>query len=326
MPLSPPRQSLVPSRTALYDRLRAAGLHLALSAALAVAVVAFVLLGWYPPPMAGLLGVDAILLIMLGVDVVLGPLFTLLVFDRRKKRLGWDLATIAALQLLALGYGLHTLHEGRPAFVVLVKDRFEVVSPAELRAEDRAQARGNRFARPDPLRPRWVAARMPDSAQERSAIQQEVNQLQNEIGRTVETTAFNGKKLLDGSLQNARFQVGPADGQEISLSISGAQTPNVDLTSFDGASSAITTLDASLRSVNDQRATLGATMNRLQSTLGNIDTNVDAVLASRSRIQDADVASESAERARQEVLARGTIAILAQANIIPGVANRLLGA
>lgn len=162
--------------------------------------------------------------------------------------------------------------------------------------------------------------------QERSAIQQEVNQLQNEIGRTVDTTAFNGKKLLNGSLQNARFQVGPAAGQEISLSISGAQTPNVDLTSFDGASSAITTLDASLRSVNDQRATLGATMNRLQSTLGNIDTNVDAVLASRSRIQDADVASESAKRARQEVLARGTIAILAQANIIPGVANRLLGA
>jgi flagellin len=110
------------------------------------------------------------------------------------------------------------------------------------------------------------------------------------------------------------------------LSISGAQTPNVDLTSFDGASSAITTLDASLRSVNDQRATLGATMNRLRSTLGNIDTNVDAVLASRSRIQDADVANESAQRARQEVLARGTIAILAQANIIPGVANRLLGA
>jgi flagellin len=53
--------------------------------------------------------------------------------------------------------------------------------------------------------------------QERSAIQQEVNQLQNEIGRTVDTTAFNGKKLLDGSLQNARFQVGPAAGQEISL-------------------------------------------------------------------------------------------------------------
>jgi flagellin len=67
-------------------------------------------------------------------------------------------------------------------------------------------------------------------------------------------------------------------------------------------------------------------MNRLQSTLGNIDTSVDSVLASRSRIQDADVARESAERASQEVMERSTIAILAQANIIPAVANRLLGA
>jgi flagellin len=162
--------------------------------------------------------------------------------------------------------------------------------------------------------------------QERASIQKEVNQLQNEIGRTVDTTAFNGRKLLDGSLQNARFQVGPDAGQEIALSVSGIQTPNVDLTSFNGASAAITSLDSSLRSVNDQRATLGATVNRLSSTIDNIDTSVDSVLASRSRIQDADVARESAERARQEVLARGTIAILAQANVMPGIANRLLGA
>jgi hypothetical protein len=169
-PLPLPKQMSAPVRTVFGDRLRAAGIHLALSAAVGLAVVALVLLAWYPSPMAGLLGVDAILLIMLGIDVVLGPLFTLLVFDRRKRRLGWDLATIAALQLLALGYGLHTIHQGRPAFVVLVKDRFEVVSPAELRAADRAQARGNPFARPDPLRPRWVAARLPDSARERSRI------------------------------------------------------------------------------------------------------------------------------------------------------------
>jgi hypothetical protein len=169
-PLPLPRRGMTPARTALGVRLRAAGIHLAVSAGVALVVVALVLLAWYPHPMARLLGVDAILLIMLGVDVVLGPLFTLLVFDRRKKRLRWDLAMIAALQLLALGYGLHTIQQGRPAFVVLVKDRFEVVSPVELRAEDRAQARGNPFARPDPLGPRWVAAGLPDSAQERARI------------------------------------------------------------------------------------------------------------------------------------------------------------
>jgi hypothetical protein len=171
-PLPPPRSVAVEptARQRLLDRLRAAGVHLALSSAVAAAVLAVVFLAWYPGPLSQLLGVGAILLIMLGADVVLGPLFTLIVFDRRKRSLRWDLATIAALQVAALLYGLYTIYQGRPAFVVLVKDRFEVISPADLRPEDRAAARGNPFARIDPTGPRWVASRMPDSAQERSDI------------------------------------------------------------------------------------------------------------------------------------------------------------
>jgi hypothetical protein len=171
-PLPLPR-SAVPVPTAgerLRDRLRAAALHLLLSAAVAGAVLAVVFLAWYPSPLPQLMGVGAILLIMLGADVVLGPLFTLIVFDRRKRSLRWDLATIAALQVAALAYGLYTIYQGRPAFVVLVKDRFEVISPADLRVEDRAAARGNPSALIDPAGPRWVASRMPDSAQERSDI------------------------------------------------------------------------------------------------------------------------------------------------------------
>jgi hypothetical protein len=152
------------------ERLRAAALHFGVSAAVAATVLALVLLGWYPLPLPTLLGVEAILLIMLGVDVVLGPLFTLLVFDRRKRGLKWDLATIAALQLVALGYGVHTVYQGRPAFVVFVKDRFEVVSPADLQPEARSAARGHPPASIDPLSPRWVAARLPESAAERSEI------------------------------------------------------------------------------------------------------------------------------------------------------------
>jgi hypothetical protein len=154
----------------MRERLRAAGVHLGLSVAVAVAVLALVFLAWYPVPMSALLGVEAILLIMLGVDVVLGPLFTLLVFDRRKRSLAWDLATIAAIQLAALAYGLHTVHQGRPAFIVFVKDRFEVVSPAELQPEARSAARSNPLAAIDPLGPRWVAARLPESVDERSRI------------------------------------------------------------------------------------------------------------------------------------------------------------
>lgn len=166
----PPAVRTPPAGGALRDRLRAAAIHLGLSAAGACAVLALVMMGWYPPPMPRLLGVDAILLIMLCVDVVLGPLFTLIVFDRRKRHLKWDLAVVAALQLGALAYGLYAVHQGRPAFVVLVKDRFEVVSPADLGREERIAARSNPYASPDPLHPRWVAAKMPDTVQERSRI------------------------------------------------------------------------------------------------------------------------------------------------------------
>lgn len=154
----------------MAHRLRAAGIHLSLSALLAAAVLAVVLLTWYPQPMPQLLGVGAILLIMLGVDVVLGPLFTLIVFDRRKKRLAWDLATIAALQIVALAYGLYILHQGRPAFVVLVKDRFEIISPADLMPTDLDAAKDNPFAQSRINGPRWVSVRMPDSANDRSKI------------------------------------------------------------------------------------------------------------------------------------------------------------
>jgi hypothetical protein len=154
----------------MAQRLRAAGIHLSLSALLAAAVLAVVLLTWYPQPMPQLLGVGSILLIMLGVDVVLGPIFTLIVFDRRKKRLAWDLATIAALQLAALAYGLYTLHQGRPAFVVLVKDRFEIVSPADIMPPDLAAAKDNPFAQSRVSGPRWVSIRTPDSVSERQAI------------------------------------------------------------------------------------------------------------------------------------------------------------
>jgi hypothetical protein len=171
-PVRPPRplvSTSTPGERMRY-RLHAAAVHLALSAAVAGVVLALVFLAWYPSPLSQLLGVGAILLIMLAADVVLGPLFTLIVFDRRKRNLKWDLATIAALQVAALLYGLYTIYQGRPAFVVLVKDRFEVISPADLRPEDRAVARGNPFARIDPSGPRWVAARLPDSPQERSEI------------------------------------------------------------------------------------------------------------------------------------------------------------
>ncbi|HYF59566.1 MAG TPA: TfpX/TfpZ family type IV pilin accessory protein [Burkholderiaceae bacterium] len=211
------------ARDPLRDRARAAGVHLLLSGAVAAAVFALVHLLWYPAPLSRLLGVDAILAIVLLVDVVLGPLFTLIVFDRRKKRLAWDLATIAALQLAALGYGVWTIGQGRPAFVVLVKDRFELVAPADLRAEDRAAARGNPWADPDPLRPRWVAARLPDSARERSAILVEAIGQGRDVQhhpRLYVDHAAESRAALERALPIARLRaLNPARGREIDAAV-----------------------------------------------------------------------------------------------------------
>lgn len=169
--LPAPRQAAAPQpASGLKERLRAAGLHLAACAAIAAIVCAVVFGVWYPGPLPGLLGVGAILMLVIGVDVVVGPLLTLLVYDRRKPRLKWDLATICVLQLVALVYGVHTVYQGRPAFVVFVKDRFEITSPSDLRPEDREAARGNAAAKIDPMRPRWVAARSPESPDERLQI------------------------------------------------------------------------------------------------------------------------------------------------------------
>ncbi|MCX7227966.1 MAG: hypothetical protein NTW15_02955 [Burkholderiales bacterium] len=169
-PLAVPRPPEPPAGGGLRERLRAAGLHLLVCLAVVGLVSALVFGAWYPSPMPQLLGVGAIIWIVVGVDVVVGPLFTLIVYDRRKPRLKWDLATIFALQLAALAYGVHTLHAGRPAFVVMVKDRFEVISPAELRKADLEAARDNPHARFDPIRPRWIAARPPTDPKAQLAI------------------------------------------------------------------------------------------------------------------------------------------------------------
>ena len=154
----------------LRARLRAAAVHLALSAVVGAIVLAVVYVGWYPDPLHRLMGVGSILAIVLAVDVVLGPLFTLIVFDRSKRYLKADLAVIALVQVAALAYGVWTVQQGRPAWVVFVKDRFEVVAPADVRPADRRDARDNPQAAAHPWSPRWVAGTMPESPEARTQL------------------------------------------------------------------------------------------------------------------------------------------------------------
>ncbi len=100
---------------------------------------------------------------------------------------------------------------------------------------------------------------------------------------------------------------------------------SINVGNIDGASSAISILDASIQQVNDLRASLGAIQNRLQSTVANLNSSSENLQFSNSRVRDADVAMESSELARAQVLMQAGVSVLAQANQQPQMALKLLG-
>ena len=98
----------------------------------------------------------------------------------------------------------------------------------------------------------------------------------------------------------------------------------IDLSTANGATSALTVIDAALNQVNSGRADLGAIQNRFSSTISNLQTTSDNVTASRSRITDADFASETANLSRAQVLQQAATAMVAQANQLPQQVLQLL--
>jgi hypothetical protein len=122
-------------------RWHASGLHLLISAVIATIAMSMMLLVWYPRPLFEASGGTGLLYILVGVDVVIGPLITLVVFKAGKRGMRFDLVVIALLQLSALIYGTYIMFEARPVYLVLVKGQFEVVSAVELPEDQLAQAR-----------------------------------------------------------------------------------------------------------------------------------------------------------------------------------------
>jgi len=99
----------------------------------------------------------------------------------------------------------------------------------------------------------------------------------------------------------------------------------ISIANIDGASAAVGILDASIEQVNNLRASLGAVQNRLQSTVANLNTSSENLQFSNSRVRDADIAMESSDLARAQVLMQSGISVLAQANQQPQMALKLLG-
>lgn len=145
-------------------RLRASLVHLGCSAAIASIAMVVVFHVWHPADIASLQGVGRLITVLIAIDVVLGPIMTLILFSTGKARhlLEMDLAIVASLQLAALVYGLVTVFNARPVYVVFNVDRFTIVTAAEIVDESLGRASRPDFQRLPMGRPRVIAARLPD--------------------------------------------------------------------------------------------------------------------------------------------------------------------
>jgi len=183
------------------------------------------------------------------------------------------------------------------------------------------------------------AANATNNAEDRDNLNAEFKQLQKELGRIIENTEFNGVKVLAGSLAGgAKFQIGAnttADNQ-IEFSLASLQGANgletvINSIAIGGTEShgdimdAISALDAGIKTVDTERAKLGAVQNRFEVTIDNLNNAIVNESAARSRIQDADFARETAELTKNQILQQAGTSVLTQANQAPQAVLGLLG-
>ena len=179
------------------------------------------------------------------------------------------------------------------------------------------------------------AANDTNVTKDRTAISEELNTLTAEIDRIADSTTFNQKKLLDGSLGSAasavNFQIGADCGVKMSLEIaamsSGALSVaaiSTQVATFATATVAISTINDAIEKVSTERSKLGAAQNRLEHTIKNLDNASENIQASESRIRDVDMAKEMMEFTKNNILQQAAQAMLAQANQAPQGVLQLL--
>jgi flagellin len=163
----------------------------------------------------------------------------------------------------------------------------------------------------------------------RSALDSELRQLMSQLDDIAHDTEFNGTTVLSGS-QTVTLQAGSQQGQTLEVSLSGANTRDlvlsrIAISSLDSAQSAITLVDSAIQRVTSQRGTLGAIQNRLEFTVNTLAIQEENSAASESQIRDADLARETINFTRNQILVSAGTSVLAQANVLPQSALSLLG-
>ena len=141
--------------------------HLTLSLLLVLIIVGFILFFWYPSPLSSAVGVTQIIVMLSLIDVILGPLLGLLVYKEGKKSLNFDLSIIIFIQVFALCYGIYTIEQGRPVWLVYNVDRLEVIRKNEL-IEDNIENAPKQFQQPSWFKPQFVGAEFAHDKKQRS--------------------------------------------------------------------------------------------------------------------------------------------------------------
>jgi flagellin len=170
------------------------------------------------------------------------------------------------------------------------------------------------------------------SASDKDTLNDEFTSLIAEIDRIAQATQFNGVNLLNGSTANVVFQVGANNVTNVdtlsvglvSVLASDLGISALDISSAGSATTAISGIDAAINVVVASRGDLGALQNLLQSTITTLGVSVETLTAAESRIRDVDVAAETAELTRNSILQQASISVLAQANVQPQNALKLL--
>jgi len=169
---------------------------------------------------------------------------------------------------------------------------------------------------------------------ERVALHSEFNQLRGEIDRIAAVTDFAGIKLLDGSQSGGvTFQVGTGSSanDKITVSIGKAYTSSLNsslntatISTVTGAQNSLAYIDTAINNLNQKRGEYGAKQNRLYTTINNLAAAHENLSAANSRIRDTDVAAESANFTRSQILMQAGVSVLAQANQLPSTALSLI--
>ncbi len=169
---------------------------------------------------------------------------------------------------------------------------------------------------------------------ERGFINKEIVGLKAEVDRIAGTTEFNGRKLLAGEGTDIDIQVGLKNNpleDRLSFNVKNLATnletlglTDVNTLTKEGAQNNLMMIDGSIQKINESRSELGALQNRLQSTINNQMIYRENLEGANSRIRDTDVAEETSELTRANILSQSTISVLSQANQNNSMALKLL--